>query len=79
MLLNIVTLSRDVGGNDGSRRKLDTRRLALTRVGLLGTNDTDTKAHALKSRTVGVCQCGRNCVTRALALSHTAQNLVKGF
>lgn len=76
MLLNVVALAGDVGRDDGARRELDTGRLTLTRVGLLGLDDTDTQADALEGRAVRVRQSRRDGVASALALAAAAQHLV---
>lgn len=78
VLLNVVALTRNVGSDDGAGRELDTGSLSLAGVGLLGSHDTNSQAHALERRAVGVGQGGRNGVARALALSDTAQHLVQG-
>jgi hypothetical protein len=75
VLLDVVALAGDVGGNDGSRGQPDTSDLALTRIGLLGLDDTDTQAHTLHGGSFGVGQSGRDGVASALALSCAAQDL----
>lgn len=76
MLLNIVSLTRDIRSNNSASRKLNTSGLAFSRVGLLGSDDTNTETHALESRTVRVGQGRRDGVTGSLALSNTAEDLV---
>lgn len=77
MLLDVVSLTGDIGCNNSSGRELDTGSLSLTRVGLLGTNDTDSETHALESWAVGVGQSRGDSVTSALALSDTTKHLVQ--
>lgn len=78
VLLDVVALAGDVGRNDSARRELDTGRLSLARVGLLGLDDTDTQADALEGRAVCVGQGGRDGVASALALAAAAEHLVDG-
>lgn len=78
MLLNIMALTRDICRNDRPRRQLDTSSLSLTRVGLLGSHDTDTETDALQCGTVRVCEGGRDGVASAFALSNAAEDLVEG-
>lgn len=78
MLLDIMSLARDIRRNHRARRKLHTRRLALTGIGLLRPHDTDTQTNALEGRAVRVGQRGGDGVARALSLSDAAQDLVKG-
>lgn len=77
MLLDVVSLTGDIGCNNSSGRELDTSSLSLTRVGLLGTYDTDSETHALESWAVGVGQSRGDSVTSALALSDTTEYLVQ--
>lgn len=41
VLLDVVALARDVGGDHAAAREAHTRRLALARVGLLRLGDAD--------------------------------------
>jgi len=50
VLLDVVPLSGDVGGDGPPRGEPDTGRLALARVGLLGPRDADLEADALALR-----------------------------
>lgn len=77
MLLDIVSLTGDVRRDDGARRELDTGRLSLARVGLLGSDDADSQAHALERRAVRVGQGRGDGVARALALADAAEDLVE--
>ena len=77
VLLDVVALAGDVGGDDGAGGQLDTGRLSLARVGLLGSHDTDSQAHALEGRGAGVGQRRRHGVTGALALTASAEDLVQ--
>jgi hypothetical protein len=77
VLLDVVSLTRDIGCNNSSGRELNTSSLSLTRVGLLRSNDTDSETHALKSWAVGVGQSRGDSVASALALSDTTENLVQ--
>lgn len=78
VLLDIVSLAGDVRRHDGPRRQLDTRRLALARVGLLGPHDADSQAHALEGRAVRVGQGRGDGVACSLALADASQDLVEG-
>lgn len=69
VLLDVVALSRDVGGDHAAGGQADTGRLALARVGLLGLDDADLEADALLLRAVGVGQRGRDGVARPLRLA----------
>lgn len=73
-----MSLTRDIRRHDRPGRELHTRRLSLTRVGLLRPHDADTQAHALEGRAVRVGQRGGHGVARSLALSDAAQDLVEG-
>lgn len=77
VLLDVVSLAGDVGGDDGARGQLDTSRLALARVGLLGADHAHAQAHALERRAARVGQCRRDGVARALALADAAEDLVQ--
>jgi uncharacterized phage protein gp47/JayE len=76
VLLDVVTLTGDIRRHDISAAQLNTRNLALSRVGLLGTNDTDTQTHALLRRALGGGQGWRGCVASALALAAAAEDLI---
>ena len=78
VLLDVVTLAGDVRRNDVPAAQLDTGNLALSGVGLLGTHDTDTQAHALLRRALRGGQGRGGGVARALALAAAAKNLVEG-
>lgn len=52
MLLEIVALARDIGGDVFPVGEAHTSGLALTGVGLLGTGDADFDAYALHGRGV---------------------------
>lgn len=73
-----MALARDIRRNNRPRRKLHTRRLALTRVWLLRPHDAHTQTDALEGRAVRVGQRGGDGVARSLALSDAAQDLVEG-
>ncbi|KAF4126903.1 Acyl-CoA dehydrogenase related to the alkylation response protein AidB [Geosmithia morbida] len=77
VLLDIVTLAGDVGGHVGPGRELDTGDLALSGVGLLGTDDADAQAHALHGRGVGARQGRGGGVASALALAASPEDLVE--
>lgn len=76
VLLNIVALAGEVRSDEGARGKLDTGRLALARVGLLGPDDADTQADSLEDRAPRVGEGRRDGVAGALALADAAQDLV---
>lgn len=78
VLLNIMSLARDIRRNNRTRRELHTSRLSFTRVGLLRSHDTDTQTHALESRAVRIGQRRGDGVACSLALSNAAQDLVEG-
>lgn len=78
VLLDVVPLAGDVGRDDGARRELDTRRLALARVGLLGPDDADAEADALERGAVRVGEGRGDGVAGALALADAAEDLVEG-
>lgn len=78
MLLDIMSLARDIRRNNRPGRQLDTSSLSLSRVGLLGSHDTDTEAYAFQCGTMRVCEGGGHGVTSALALSNAAEDLVEG-
>lgn len=78
MLLDVVPLAGDVGRDDGARRQLDSGRLALPGVGLLGADDADAEADALQGRAVCVGEGGRDGMAGALALPDAAEDLVQG-
>jgi len=69
MLLDVVALAGDIGCDHAAGRQTDTRRLALTGVGLLRSRDTDFQAHALLLRTKRGRQSGRDSVARSLRFS----------
>jgi hypothetical protein len=76
MLLDIMTLARHICRHHGARRKLDTRRLALARVGLLGPHDAHAQTDALLCGIVRVGECRGDGVAGAFALACTAEDLV---
>lgn len=76
MLLDVVALAGDVRCNNGAIGQLDTGRLALTRVGLLGLDDTNTQTDALERGTPVVGEGRGDGVARALALSAALEDLV---
>lgn len=78
MLLDIMSLARDIRRNHRARRKLYTRRLALARIGLLRPHDAHTQTNAFQGRAVRVRQRGGDGVARSLALSDATQDLVEG-
>jgi len=77
MLLNIVSLARNIRRNNSSSGKLHTSGFSLTRVGLLGSNNTNTETDTLQSGTICVGQSRRDSVACALAFSDTAEYLVQ--
>lgn len=78
VLLDVVPLAGDVRRDDGPRRELDTRRLALSGIGLLGPHDADTETHALERGAVRVGEGRGDGVASALALADAAEDLVEG-
>lgn len=68
VLLDVVALARDVGGDVATVGETHTSGLALTRVGLLGAGDADLEADALEGGSVDLGQGGGDGVTGALAL-----------
>lgn len=78
MLLDIMSLARNIRRDDRPRRKLHTRRLALAGIGLLRPHDAHAQTDALQGRAVRVGQRGGDGVARSLALSDAAQDLVEG-
>lgn len=77
VLLDVVALAGDVGGDDGAGGQLNTGRLALARVGLLGAHHAHAQAHALERRAARVGERRRDGVARALALADAAEDLVQ--
>lgn len=54
MLLDIVSLPRDICRYDPSRRQPDSCRLPLCRIGLLGLGDPDLDAHPFELRSFDI-------------------------
>lgn len=69
VLLDVVALAGDIRGDLATVRETDTGRLALARVGLLGTLDADLDADALEVRAFGVGKRGGDGVASSLALT----------
>lgn len=76
VLLDIMSLTRDNGGNDLPRTQPHTGRLALARIRLLRLRDAGLQTHALQRRVV--FQRGRARASRTLALATAALHLVVG-
>lgn len=76
VLLDIVSLAGDDGGNDLARTQPYTGRLALARIGLLGLCDAGLQTHALHRRVI--FQRGRARPPRPLAFPAAALHLVVG-
>jgi hypothetical protein len=69
VLLNIVSLAGDEGGDDLAGRQADTGGLSFTGVGLLGFRDTNTNAYALFHGGMDGSERGGGCVASASAFS----------
>ena len=69
VLLDVVALAGEVGGNDTPRRQLDAHRLALARVGLLGPRDAHLEADAPERRGLDRRVRGRYGVSRSSGLA----------
>lgn len=66
VLLDVVALAGDVGGDHAAGGEADTGGLALARVGLLGARDADLEADAFLLRAVHVGQRGGDGVAGSL-------------
>lgn len=66
VLLDVVALAGDIGGDHATAREPYTRRLPLPRVGFLRPRDAHLQAHPLLLRAQRVRQRRRHGVARAL-------------
>lgn len=78
VLLDIVTLAGNVGGDLLARRQTHTRRLSLARVGLLRPHDTDLEADALHRRGAFLGERRGDSVPRTLGFSAASEHLIEG-
>lgn len=69
VLLDVVALAGDVGGDHAAAGQAHTGRLPLARVGLLGARDADLEAHALLLRAFRVGKGRGDGVARTLGLT----------
>lgn len=74
VLLDVVALAGDVGGDHAARGQAHTGGLALARVGLLGARDADLEADALLLRAPRVRERGGHGVAGALRLAAALRN-----
>lgn len=76
MLLDIVSLSGDIGRDAPPSAETDTGSLAFAGVGLFGTGNADFEADAFELRGEIFGQGGRDGVAGALGLAAAAEDLV---
>lgn len=69
MLLDVVTLARDISRNHPTGGQAHTSSFPLARIGLLGARDADLEAYAFQLRALLVGQGGGDGVTSALGFT----------